>query len=791
MTPIQEMEKRLREGQAAFDLLSGSAYAQQLTVETAKINEQKSKLEELLKLRDRLEVNKGFAIPKTLEGLNAEIEAIRDNEKGLETAKDMLKQFQDELAGIGDQKTALEKIDALLADPKRNALITEETAAQARLTAARVDAERAAKAYTAVLQEINDMAYSEQSGLGVNIEALQKEISLGRDLTETERRRIEMKQELIDLEIKGQKAGLTAAAIDDAKKELAFHQAITLEMYKQLEALQKKREVQAAAQAMQESLEDEIMMLSRGGRELTRYERLLQAIARGTTTWEEATQKNLVVLAQQADALEELNRKHAELKAFFADNLRYVFEGDFEGLFENLRRNVIDRFTDKLSDWFATSILGFDPDSNAPIVGPVVDKLGDTNKILERIAAAVGVKPGMSLPGIPNVFGGGFGGGMSGGGNTPPFNPGYFGGGGSGGWRSIFGDRTGSITQLPNGEDAITTDGRSMWEKLTGKGGPLSVFGPRENVLTGQTSKLGGILGGAGDIASMIGGMIGGRVGGIISAIGAGASMGAMFGPWGAAIGAGIGAIFGFLQGDPKRKEDKNVNIPNLNKGFTEAFKRLNDVLTGVRQMTIDPDEAISRANEIRGEIAGGFGIEFKSKKYRKEAQKMIQAKLGQADSIIDQIKAAAEISRGAADRSKRILPEFAGGSYFADYFRPNGLLPGSFDGADNILAMISRGEMVINPMQQNRVRALAGFDVFAGAGIPNYPRASSTAKLAAGGIAGAGLSPASAPVVNVQPVIHLEGVTFNEGAKAWIEGDNGKRTLVSVIADLRQKRKI
>ncbi|MCC7308376.1 MAG: hypothetical protein IT173_12485, partial [Acidobacteria bacterium] len=38
LTPIQEMEKRLREGQAAFDLLSGSAYAQQLTVETAKIN---------------------------------------------------------------------------------------------------------------------------------------------------------------------------------------------------------------------------------------------------------------------------------------------------------------------------------------------------------------------------------------------------------------------------------------------------------------------------------------------------------------------------------------------------------------------------------------------------------------------------------------------------------------------------------------------------------------------------------------------------------------------------------
>jgi hypothetical protein len=55
----------------------------------------------------------------------------------------------------------------------------------------------------------------------------------------------------------------------------------------------------------------------------------------------------------------------------------------------------------------------------------------------------------------------------------------------------------------------------------------------------------------------------------------------------------------------------------------------------------------------------------------------MIAQELVQADNIISQIRASAEIARGAADRSKRILPEFAGGTYFADYFRPNGLLPG------------------------------------------------------------------------------------------------------------------
>ena len=339
--------------------------------------------------------------------------------------------------------------------------------------------------------------------------------------------------------------------------------------------------------------------------------------------------------------------------------------------------------------------------------------------------------------------------------------------------------------RLPNGEEAIQVDGRSIIQRITGPGGVFGSQGFGNNV---------GTFGAIGSIGNLVGGAVGGRVGGIISSTASGLALGASIGSIipgiGTAIGAAIGAIGGFLfgifQGDPKKKKDKNENLPNLAKGFTEAFSQLNEILTDMRALRIDPDEAIKRAGDVRAQIAGGFGIKFESSKYKKVAQQQIQSNLVQADSIIEQIKASAEIARGAADRSKRILPEFAGGTYFADYFKPNGLLPGMFDGKDNILAMISRGEMVLNPTQQNRVRALAGADVFAGAGIPNYPRASSTPKMAIGGIAGAGLQLISQqqPTVVVQPqfTMYVEGMTFDERSKAWIQSDGGKRTLVKII---------
>lgn len=485
-------------------------------------------------------------------------------------------------------------------------------------------------------------------------------------------------------------------------------------------------------------------------------------------------------LKAQVKEVDRLNQAHAELKSFFAESLSYAFEGDFKGFINSVTNQFKDRLIDQLSGIFATISLGYDPNAtDNPVAKPIVGKLTATNQKLDKLIQLAGGSPisasvgGFDIGSIFSRFLGGSGGGSGGGGG---------GGSTAGQPRGVLGNALGALSGLSGGGGAGGSGGGGILGNLrnlfsTGQGG---LFAPRGG------SRLAGIAGGIGDIGSLVGGLIGGRAGSILSSIGSFASFGASFGPIGAGIGAAVGLIVGLFGGDPKRKKDKRENIPNLQKGFSEAFKQLNEILADIRSLRIDPDEAIKRASDVRAEIASGFGIKFESKKYRRIAQQQITSKLGEADTIITQIKSSAEIARGAADRSKRILPEFAGGTYFADYFRPNGLLPGMFDGKDNILAMISRGEMVLNPNQQSRVRAAAGHDVFATAGIPNYPKSSTSPKLAIGGIAGSGLalSTSASPTVVVQPNFTFigEGMSFTDEAKLWVQSDDGTRTLVQLI---------
>lgn len=548
-------------------------------------------------------------------------------------------------------------------------------------------------------------------------------------------------------------------------------------------------DIRKAYEGYKQSLEDQIDALSRGNRPLTIYEQTMRDLERDYKDLEPAQKRQLLDLAAQADAVEALNKQHAELKGFFSETLSYAFDGDFSGLLKSFARRAKEALIDQLSGALASSILGFDPNATSnPVAKPIVNKITKTNEILNAILVRLGGSPvatglgglaglsglgsGSTGGGLGTIFGGNAGGGIFnfGGGNGSPITSGD-----ALNWVSQGVNQSGSGSgSQGGGANSILSNIRNTFS--TNPGG---IFAPVNG------SSMAGYLSGAGSLASLIGGMIPGRAGSTISGAGMGLQIGAMFGPWGAVIGAGVGALIGFLGfSDPKRKRDKNEKLPQLAKGFTDAFAELNKILADLRALRMDPDEAVSRAMSVRNDIASGFGIQFESKKYRKQSQKQIAENLTRADPIVEQIKAAAAIARGAADRSKRILPEFAGGTYFADYFKPNGLLPGMFDGRDNIMAMISRGEMVLNPTQQGRIRALAGGDVFAHAGIPNYPRASRSSALAGGGIAGNGLALPGASPVMIQPrfTVILDGVIFESKAQAWIESDDGVRTLAKVV---------
>jgi hypothetical protein len=605
--------------------------------------------------------------------------------------------------------------------------------------------------------------------------ASQQQIENSRELTQEERRRQAVVTEIGRIEKENADAAQVqarrAAAANDEKLSLeqqlaALNDAITNRQAGINDDLVREVELKRAILDISNRELDAVIRIDRAQLELSQKMIISENQIRAGVYEHLAQQKSL----NEAIA-DGINQTYDAIASKLDDQIDQMFKwaGAFKSLFTEplkaLARNSLTNITTKLLDAIIPGLGGkFNDATTNPIAKPITDKITKTNDKLDTIIGLLGGKPGTT------GLGGGLGSILSG------INGGSLGGLGGG---SVLG-----------GGAAGGSQGGSILDRLrhifsTDQGG---IFAPRDNALTGHSSRLGGIAGGIGDLATIAGGLIGGRAGGILSAVGTGVSIGAMFGPWGALIGGAVGLLAGIFAGDPKKKADKNQNIPALQKGFADATTQLNKILDDLRHLNIDPDEAITQATAIRADIASGFGIQFQSSKYRKQAQQMIAQQLSQADTIIAQIRTSAEIARGAADRSKRILPEFAGGNYFADFFKPNGLLPGMFDGRDNILAMISRGEMVLNPNQQRNIRAMAGFDVFAGVGIPNYPNESSSPKLAVGGIAGAGLALASQPVI-VQPnfTLELTGVTLDERVEAYLTSDQGRRTQIKVVKKMKK----
>lgn len=433
------------------------------------------------------------------------------------------------------------------------------------------------------------------------------------------------------------------------------------------------------------------------------------------------------------------------------------------GIAKNLARNALTGFTQNLLDKFLPPELSASLQQTG---NPVVDKLTESNKYLKQIASGGGdvaniaiqaaKEQGSSGGGIFDFLKKLFGGGSSSAGSSGGSQGGISGlsgvitnllGGGGGsspitttasGFQLLGG--TPSFNPGGNGAPNIGNLGKGFnLSSLTGKGGIFGEQGFGNNA---------GTYGGIGAIANIVGGLIGGRVGGIISGTGSGLAIGATIGSFilpgiGTAIGAAIGAAVGFFAslfgGNKQEKADKKEKIPALNKGFTEALAQLRAISSDRNAILRDPQGAIDKANEIRGQIAGGFGIVFESKKYRNESKKLIAAKLVEADSVIGTISEFAKKAFSAKDLEGRIIPEFATGNFFGrgtdDQLAEmaklldnrRGFITGGQVGVDRHLGLFADGEAIINQKQQSRINELAGFNVLAEADIPNYPRTSPT----------------------------------------------------------------
>jgi tape measure domain-containing protein len=232
--------------------------------------------------------------------------------------------------------------------------------------------------------------------------------------------------------------------------------------------------------------------------------------------------------------IENLKREeYQKTRDVIEESLDYLSRGDFKGFGRAILERQRQAVVEKTTDWILDKLGIQNPDDT-----PELREAKKQTKLLQAIAGQAGGPLSAGPLGLGGLFGGNQGGGI--------FN---YGGGGSGG-----GSASGSGGGGFNSVVSIPGVGPVPIIKGGGKGGFFgglgSIFGARKNYLNhGNLSKMGGMMGGIGDIASMAGGMIGGKWGNLISMAGQGASIGSMFGPWGAAIGAAAGGLIGLFTG--------------------------------------------------------------------------------------------------------------------------------------------------------------------------------------------------------------------------------------------------
>ncbi|MBX7170144.1 MAG: hypothetical protein K1X72_04250 [Pyrinomonadaceae bacterium] len=515
------------------------------------------------------------------------------------------------------------------------------------------------------------------------------------------------------------------------------------------------------------------------------YEHIAQAKTYSEAIADGINQTYDAVAKKATSTLDKLNEKTKGFLSFFIEPLKAVEEKKVSNIFTNIVDKVFPGFGD----------LSKTQTSN-PIAKPIVSEISQSNNYLKRIADAVtrpsSVSNGRSstsaginsIGDIINLASGGNLGSRSGINSPAIFNAQPL---------STSGDITRTLT-LPNGQSYTAGSTWTQIKSIFGKGG---IFGEQG---FGFNS---GTIQGIGGIAGMAGGMIGGGAGDILSGVSMGIGtasslatilgISALGGPVGLAIGAAIGGTIGLVKWLFGRSKQRKADEATRD-------KLVGDALTQLTKIKSEMDEAKSGIN-IQSLIDNALQIQtdyytqanaLKDKKTRQNAVIIGHDRIDPMVSAIQESAKTAKIKesmRASADeKDRRILPEFKTGGFIphlatGDYFKPNGLIPGMFDRKDDILAMLSRGEMVLNPVQQERIRRMSGFDVFAHADIPNYRQSKTTMPKFADGVNFGSASVGSTsltPQIIFSPNINIwiEKNDVTGEIEAWMDSPKGKRKL-------------
>lgn len=357
-----------------------------------------------------------------------------------------------------------------------------------------------------------------------------------------------------------------------------------------------------------------------------------------------------------------------------------------------------------------------------------------------------GNRAATTAPSFGGIGGGTFGGSIFGGGATGGSNAGGLGGiirnilGGNGPSLSVPASITSSAGTLPLGiglGSQRTVELTNIVSGIGGKGLSGILGGLFKGIGFGQQAGSGGALAGVLpllglSLGSSLGGQSGlgqilGAAGGGLLGIGLTAAPAALAGATGGLSGAVAGlfsnpitAVVGgallvgsFLLGKAKQRKADEAQVDTY---WVEYMNVLKELTTRVNSDRISGDDALTQAAEARS-TAVALISQIKTKSVR---ESRLANQIPDVDRLfLKPLQDAVERQRKRGGRINNLIPEFATG----------GVVPGIDRGKDEVLALLKPQEVVLNRVQQTRIKAIAGDDVFARAQVPgfNSPRPAAT----------------------------------------------------------------